>query len=141
MPAKQHMETVRRAKKKLRQGRKLAVKGEFVREGARRMDERGRKRRSRSSRRAIALGLSRARRAGVAVPKKRIRDAASLGVEKPVRKLGPQRRRRPLLSKRRRRAISAAFRRERRRQRAGSRAALARGAKRIRGARVRRGLR
>ncbi len=66
MPEKQTIQRARRAK---RRGRSPStVAGEFVREEMRHI-RRG-KHGARSSRQAIAIGLSKARRAGVKIPRK-----------------------------------------------------------------------
>jgi hypothetical protein len=77
--------TVERARKKLRQGKSPSTAaGEFVREEIEHVREG--KHGARSSRQAIAIGLSKARRAGVPLPRKR-------GIRVGKKKTHPSRRR------------------------------------------------
>jgi hypothetical protein len=82
MPEKR---TVQRARKKLRQGKSPSTAaGEFVREEIEHVREG--KHGARSSKQAIAIGLSKARRAGVPLPRKK-------GVKIPKRTRHPSHRR------------------------------------------------
>src|ERR671918_1665239 len=82
MPEKR---TVERARKKLRQGKSPSTAaGEFVREEIEHVREG--KHGARSARQAIAIGLSKARRAGVPLPRKK-------GIKLPRRSGHPSRRR------------------------------------------------
>jgi Family of unknown function (DUF6496) len=82
MPEKR---TVERARKKLRQGKSPSTAaGEFVREEIEHVREG--KHGARSSKQAIAIGLSKARRAGVPLPRKK-------GVKMPKRSAHPSRKR------------------------------------------------
>jgi hypothetical protein len=128
MPAKK---TVRKARKALRQGKKPSTAaGEFVREEIEHVREG--KHGARSARQAIAIGLSKARRAGVPLepPRKgetstRTRKSAAraLAVGRKAKKSGHAKK----VSRARSRAASAALEREGRK--AGSRRALSRQAK------------
>jgi hypothetical protein len=122
MPEKQ---TLERAAKDKRQGKAPTTQaGEFVREEMHHIREG--KHGARSTKQAIAIGLSKARRSGVKLPspprsaKARTRQSA-----KYASRAGAHARRRP--SSRRSRAVSRALRREGRR--AASRKALARQAR------------
>ena len=114
--------TVKRARKKLQGGRSPSTAaGEFVREEIHHVREG--KHGARSAKQAIAIGLSKARRAGVPLkPPKR-------GVSRKTRKAAArayaagQRRRKPRVSRARSRAMTRKLRREPRR--AGSHRALA----------------
>ena len=82
MPRKR---TVERARKKLRQGKSPSTAaGEFVREEIEHVREG--KHGARSAKQAIAIGLSKARRAGVPLPRKK-------GIKVPKRTAHPSRRR------------------------------------------------
>ncbi len=82
MPEKR---TVERARKKLRQGKRPSTAaGEFVREEIEHVREG--KHGAKSARQAIAIGLSKARRAGVPLPRKK-------GIKVPKRNAHPSRRR------------------------------------------------
>jgi hypothetical protein len=119
MPERQ---TVERAKRKLRHGRApTTAAGEFVREEMRHI--RGGKHGARSTKQAIAIGLSKARRAGVPLPppkrgSRELRRSAELDLE-----LGQGRREPRASSRARARATRRALGREPRR--AASRGALA----------------
>lgn len=106
MPEKR---TVERARRKARQGKAPSTQaGEFVREEIHHMREG--KHGARSARQAIAIGLSKARRAGVKLPPRGKRKAASAKKSHP--------------SRRRSRASLSALKRESRRS--ASRRALSR---------------
>jgi len=92
--------TVERARKKLRQGKSPSTAaGEFVREEIEHVREG--KHGARSSKQAIAIGLSKARRAGVPLPRKR-------GIKAPGKKRGH-------VSRRRASAVRGVLKREPRR--------------------------
>jgi len=120
--------TIKKARRQLRRGRKPGTAaGEFVREEIEHIREG--KHGARSTKQAIAIGLSKARRAGVALPppergKKSTRQQAA----RDVRKGRTQRGRKP--SPTRARATRAALKKEGRR--AASRTALSRQARRSR---------
>jgi len=121
MPEKK---TIERARRDKRQGKSASTQaGEFVREEFHHIREG--KHGARSARQAVAIGLSKARRAGVKLgaPK---RGASSETRERAKRDLSrSRRRRRP--SRRRKRATLGALRRESRKS--GSRKAIARQAR------------
>ncbi|HTS82218.1 MAG TPA: transcription elongation factor [Myxococcaceae bacterium] len=130
--------TVEKAKEDLREGKSASTAaGEFVHEE---MDHiRHGKHGARSPRQAIAIGLSKARRAGVPLKppprgqaSKRTRRAAERSYE-----VGQGKRKPKAPSRRRSRASSAALKRERRSS--ASRSALSRQAKRAAARRRRRG--
>jgi hypothetical protein len=131
MPSKT---VVERAKRDLRSGKSASTAaGEFVREEMEHV--RTGKHGARSTKQAIAIGLSQARRSGVPLPpprrgqtSARTRRAAARAYE-----VGQGRRRPRTQSRRRARAVSRALKRERRS--AASKRALARQAKRTAGAR------
>jgi hypothetical protein len=107
--------TVDRARKELREGKRPSTAaGEFVREEIEHV-RRG-KHGARSPKQAIAIGLSKARRAGVPLPppgkgqaKERTRKSAQRGYE-----VGQGKRKPRATSRRRSRAAEGALRRERR---------------------------
>jgi hypothetical protein len=105
-------ETVEHAREDAREGKSPSTQaGEFVREE---MDHiRHGKHGARSTKQAIAIGLSKARRAGVKLPAPR-RGAASSGTRRNAERAleAGQTRRRRKPSRRRSRAISKALRRE-----------------------------
>jgi hypothetical protein len=108
MPEK---ETVERAREDAREGKSPSTQaGEFVREEMHHIREG--KHGARSTKQAIAIGLSKARRAGVKLAPKRGRTSARTRVQaqRDIRKGQSARRRRP--SARRSRATSRALRRE-----------------------------
>ena len=110
MPARR---TVERARKKAREGRSPSTQaGEFVREEIHHVREG--KHGARSTKQAIAIGLSKARRAGVRLPRKK-------GVREPGKRTGHP-------SRRRAAGVTRALRREPRRS--GSHRALSRQAHR-----------
>jgi len=97
MPEKR---TVERARRKAREGKSPSTQaGEFVREEIRHVREG--KHGARSAKQAIAIGLSKARRAGVHLPQKKGKPSAS--------------KRRKHASRRRSGAVTSALRREPRR--------------------------
>jgi hypothetical protein len=108
MPEK---ETVERAREDAREGKSPSTQaGEFVREEMHHIREG--KHGARSTKQAIAIGLSKARRAGVKLAPKRGRTSARTRAQaqRDIRKGQSARRRRP--SARRSRATSRALRRE-----------------------------
>src|SRR6187401_2366757 len=119
-------ETVERARKDKRQGKSVSTQaGEFVREEMHHIREG--KHGARSTKQAIAIGLSKARRSGVKLraPK---RGAASAGTRRQAKRdLAKGRRPARKPSRARSRAVSRALRRES--HRAASRGALARQAR------------
>ena len=107
--------TIKRAKKDLREGKApTTAAGEFVREEIEHV--RHGKHGARSSKPAIAIGLSKARRAGVPLPPRKGKPAARKSARRP--------------SRRRSRAVTRALKREPRSS--ASRRALSRQAKRSR---------
>ena len=121
MPEK---ETLQRARRDKRQGKAPSTQaGEFVREEIHHVREG--KHGARSTKQAIAIGLSKARRAGVRLPAPRRGSARTKQSAKSASRGGARRRRRS--SPRRSRAVRRALKREGRR--AASRSALARQAK------------
>jgi hypothetical protein len=116
-------ETVQRAKRDLRRGRKPSTAaGEFVREEMHHIREG--KHGARSTKQAIAIGLSKARRAGVPLrPPKRGVTARTRTSAQRAYEVGQHRRKPRASSPARRRAINQALRREP--HRAASRGALA----------------
>ena len=125
MPEK---ETLERAEEDRREGKSPSTQaGEFVREEIHHIREG--KHGARSSKQAIAIGLSKARRAGVPLePPARGKKSTKQQAARDVRKGRTQRARKP--STRRSRAALGALKQEGRR--AGSRTALARQARRSR---------
>lgn len=125
MPEK---ETLERAEEDRREGKSPSTQaGEFVREEIHHIREG--KHGARSSKQAIAIGLSKARRAGVPLePPARGKKSTKQQAARDVRKGRTQRARKP--STRRSRAALGALKKEGRR--AGSRTALARQARRSR---------
>ena len=125
MPEK---ETLERAEEDRREGKSPSTQaGEFVREEIHHIREG--KHGARSSKQAIAIGLSKARRAGVPLePPARGKQSTKQQAARDVRKGRTQRARKP--STRRSRAALGALKKEGRR--AGSRTALARQARRSR---------
>jgi hypothetical protein len=125
MPEK---ETLERAEEDRREGKSPSTQaGEFVREEIHHIREG--KHGARSSKQAIAIGLSKARRAGVPLePPARGKKSTKQQAARDVRKGRTQRARKP--STRRSRAALGALKKEGRR--AGSRTALAREARRSR---------
>jgi uncharacterized protein DUF6496 len=125
MPEK---ETLDRAEEDRREGKSPSTQaGEFVREEIHHIREG--KHGARSSKQAIAIGLSKARRAGVPLePPARGKKSTKQQAARDVRKGRTQRARKP--STRRSRAALGALKKEGRR--AGSRTALARQARRSR---------
>jgi hypothetical protein len=124
MPEK---ETIERARKAKREGKAPSTQaGEFVREEIEHVREG--KHGARSTKQAIAIGLSKARRAGVKLPTPKAGTTSARTRRQAARdsRKGTRRRQRP--SRRRSRAVSRALRREGRR--AASRKALARHARR-----------
>jgi hypothetical protein len=134
MPEKRTRERARRAR---REGKSPSSQaGEFVREEIHHVREG--KHGARSAKQAIAIGLSKARRAGVALSPPARGRAAEGTRARAVRDVAKGRRRRPTRSRRRARATERALRREGRA--AVSPTALARQARasaRRRGARAR----
>jgi hypothetical protein len=124
MPDKRTIERAQRAK---RQGKAPTTQaGEFVREEVEHV--RQGKHGARSTKQAIAIGLSKARRAGVNLPppaKGRTSERTRRGAQRAYRAGQAGQRRKP--SARRSRAVSKALRREGRQ--AGSRRSLSRQAK------------
>jgi hypothetical protein len=122
MPEKQ---TMKRARRDKRQGKSASTQaGEFVREEMHHVREG--KHGARSTRQAIAIGLSKARRAGVKLRAPRRGRASTATPENARRALGRGRSRR-VPSTTRSRAVRAALRREG--HRAASRGALSRQAR------------
>lgn len=120
MPEK---ETLRRARRDKRQGKAPSTQaGEFVREEIHHIREG--KHGARSTKQAIAIGLSKARRAGVKLPTPRRAKAATKRSATTARRAAGRRTR---SSPRRSRAVRAALKRERRS--VASRKALSRQAK------------
>ena len=120
--------TLRRARRDARQGKSASTQaGEFVREEVRHI-RRG-KHGARSTKQAIAIGLSKARRAGVKLgtPKRGTASAATRKRAARDRARGSSRSRKP--SRSRSRAVSRALRRESRR--AASRRSLSRQARSV----------
>jgi hypothetical protein len=107
MPEK---ETIERARRDKRQGKSPSTQaGEFVREEIHHVREG--KHGARSSKQAIAIGLSKARRAGVKVPRRRKGSAASASTGRTTRSSARKRpQSRP--SPRRAKAVRRALRRE-----------------------------
>jgi hypothetical protein len=132
MPEK---ETLRRARKDRRQGKSASTQaGEFVREEIEHVREG--KHGARSTKQAIAIGLSKARRAGVALPAPKRGQTSAATRERAKRDLAADTGRSP--SRKRSRAARRALGRESRKP--ASRKALskqAKGAARKRGARAR----
>jgi hypothetical protein len=134
MPRKQ---TVRRARADLRAGKRpTTAAGEFVHEEIEHVREG--KHGARSTEQAIAIGLSKARRAGVPLkpPAKRRTSARTRARAKRDYEVGQGKPRRRTSSPRRRRATSRALKRESRT--AASRRSLARHARVVSGGRRRR---
>ncbi len=110
MPEK---ETVERAKKDLREGKKpTTAAGEFVREEMEHIREG--KHGARSTKQAIAIGLSKARRAGVPLkpPGKGQAKARTRSSTRSAYEVGQGRRKRRRPAARRSRAVRAALKRE-----------------------------
>jgi hypothetical protein len=110
MPEK---ETVERAKKDLREGKKASTAaGEFVREEMEHIREG--KHGARSTKQAIAIGLSKARRAGVPLkpPAKGQAKASTRSSARRAYEVGQGRRKPRRPSARRSRAVRAALKRE-----------------------------
>jgi hypothetical protein len=128
-------ETIKRARRDKRQGKSPSTQaGEFVREEIHHVREG--KHGARSPKQAIAIGLSKARRAGVKLPTPR-RGAASARTRKQAARdtrKGSRRRAKP--ASRRSRAVERALKREPRR--AASKRALSRQAKQAARRRTRR---
>ena len=131
MPEK---ETLERAEEDRREGKSPSTQaGEFVREEIHHVREG--KHGARSAKQAIAIGLSKARRAGVALaPPTRGKKSTKQHAARDVRKGRTQKSRKP--SPRRSRATLGALKKESRR--AGSKTALARQARTSRTSRTRR---
>ena len=104
--------TIARARKDAREGKSPSTQaGEFVREEIHHVREG--KHGARSTKQAIAIGLSKARRAGVKLPKPRRGTASRRARAQAARDSAVGRRRtRHAVSKRRSRAVSKALRRE-----------------------------
>jgi len=125
-------ETLERAQRDKREGKAPSTQaGEFVREEIEHVREG--KHGARSTKQAIAIGLSKARRAGVKLPPPKAGSTSTETRRKAARDYQRGTRRRGRASAKRSRAVSGALRREG--HRAGSRKALAR---RARGAAARR---
>jgi hypothetical protein len=123
--------TIRKAKQDLRQGKSpTTAAGEFVREEIEHVREG--KHGARSTKQAIAIGLSKARRSGVPLkpPKKGSTSARTRHSAERAYEVGQGARKPRKSSRRRSRATLAALKREPRR--AASRKALSRQAKRTR---------
>jgi hypothetical protein len=103
--------TMQRAKQKLRRGRSASTAaGEFVREEMHHIREG--KHGARSTKQAIAIGLSKARRAGVPLTPPRRGSSATKRSAKAAYEVGQHRRKPRSPSKARSRGISRALRRE-----------------------------
>src|SRR4030095_4848686 len=123
MPEKQTLERARKAKRKGKSASTQA--GEFVREEMHHIRE-GRHG-ARSTKQAIAIGLSKARRAGVNLPPPERRTVSEKTRRSAKRAYQAGQRRKPKVSRRRSKATEWALKREPRR--AASRKALARQAR------------